>query len=221
MELITIVNIVAPSYNSIQIEINELKKSHPNKTKSELAEIYSNRIRKKYTSVGVAAALPGSIPGIGTAVQVAAEVATVSGDLILMLRWMAATCYGVALIYEKNIQSDFNNEFIRTLGLWCGVIEGVKKGATRIGTKVAMAQFNRNVSGKLLQQINKKVGTTILTKYGTKRGGVAIGKLIPFGIGAAIGGSFNYYTMSGFKQAAINYYKSGSEEIEYIIYEEI
>ena len=93
MDLLTIVNSVSPSYDSIKLEIEELKRSNPKKSKSELADLYGNRIRKKYTSVGVVSALPSAFPGVGTATQVAIEVTTVSGDLALMLRWMASTCY--------------------------------------------------------------------------------------------------------------------------------
>lgn len=219
MDLLTIVNAVSPSYDSILTEIAELKRSNPSKLKDELADLYGNRLRKKYTSVGVVSALPGAVPGIGTAVQITTEVATISGDLALMLRWMAANTYGIALIYDKDIQSEFNTEFLKILGLWCGVIQSTKIVTTKIATRVAAAQFNKNVSGKVLQRINQRVGTTILTKYGTKRGGVALGKLIPFGIGAAIGGTFNFYTMNHFKKAAIQYYKDG-EDTQYVLYED-
>lgn len=220
MDLLTIVNAVSPSFDSIKTEITELKKSYPNKTKDELADLFGNRLRKKYTSVGLASALPSVIPGFGTAVQIATEVTTISGDLALMLRWMASNCYGIALIYDKDINSEFNQEFVRVLGVWCGVIQSAKVVSTKIATKVAVVQFNKNVSGKVLQKINQRVGTTILTKYGAKRGGIAIGKLIPFGIGALIGGGFNYHTMNQFKKSAIEYFKVGNEA-EFIMYEEI
>jgi hypothetical protein len=208
MDFITIVNAVSPSFESIKTEINELKRSYPSKNKKELAELYGNRLKRKYTSVGVVSALPSAIPGIGTAVQVAVEVGTVSGDLALMMRWMAANCYGIALIYDKDISSEFNEEFIRILGLWCGAIQVVKKGTAFVATKVAVVHFNKVVTGKVIQQINKKVGVVIFTKYGTKRGAVALGRLIPFGVGALVGGSFNYFTMNGFKNSAINYYQT-------------
>ena len=51
-----------------------------------------------------------------------------------------------------------------------------------------------------------QVGTTILTKYGTKRGGVAIGKLIPFGVGVVVGGGFSYLTMKKFGDSARKYF---------------
>jgi hypothetical protein len=208
MDLLTIVNAVSPSFESVQTEIQELRKSYPSKNKLELAELYGNRLRRKYTSVGVVSALPSAIPAIGTAVQVGVEVGTVSGDLALMLRWMAANCYGIALIYDKDISSEFNNEFIRILGLWCGAIQVAKKGTAFVATKVAVVHFNKAVTGKVIQQINKKVGTTIFTKYGTKRGGIALGRLIPFGVGAIVGGTFNYFTMNGFKKSAIEYFKT-------------
>ena len=40
-------------------------------------------------------------PGIGTVAQVAIEAGTISGDTLLMLRYMAAINYGIALIYGK------------------------------------------------------------------------------------------------------------------------
>jgi hypothetical protein len=208
MDLLSIVNTVSPSFESIKTEINELKRSYPSKNREELAELYGNRLKRKYTSVGVVSALPSAIPGIGTAVQVAVELGTVTGDLALMLRWMAANCYGIALIYDKDLSSEFSEEFIRILGLWCGAIQVVKKGTAVVATKVTVVHFNKVVTGKVIQQINKKVGVTIFTKYGTKRGGIALGRLIPFGIGALIGGTFNYFTMNSFKNSAIKYFQT-------------
>lgn len=216
MDLLTIVNAVSPSYESVQTEIAELRKSYPRKSNEQLANIFGNRLRRKYTSVGVVSALPSAIPGVGTAVQVVTEVTTISGDLTLMLRWMAANCYGIALIYEKDISSEFNQEFVRVLGLWCGAIQVAKVGTTKLATKIAVVQFNRNVSGKVLQKINQRVGRTLLTKFGSKRGGIALGKLIPIGIGVIVGGGFNYFTMNSFKKSAIEYFKT-DESTEFIL----
>jgi hypothetical protein len=48
------------------------------------------------------------------------------------------------------------------------------------------------VSTQALQTLNRRLGRTIITKYGTKRGVVALGTAFPFGIGAAIGAGGNY-----------------------------
>lgn len=215
-DLLTIVNFVSPSLDEIKMEIDELKKSYPKLNNLELSQKYSKKIIKNYTSLGIASALPSVIPGIGTVGQIAIEGTTVTADLTVMLRLMAKICYGIGVINDKDMEQGFNQDFIYILGIWSGVILSSKVAVEKIGTKVAIAQFNRNVSGQMLQKINRRVGTTLLTKWGTKRGGIALGKLIPFGIGATVGGGFNYYTMSGFSKAAIKHYESQHDD-EYII----
>ena len=73
-----------------------------------------------------------------------------------------------------------------------------------MGTKIAATYFNRHVSGAMLRKINTKLGTTVLT-YGTKRGGVALGRMLPFGVGATIGGSVNFITTRSFGHVILRY----------------
>jgi len=96
------------------------------------------------------------------------------------------------------------------MGLWCGVLQPVGEATVRIASRIAVAQFKK-MPAEVFKRINRKVGTTILTKYGTKRGGIAIGKLVPFGVGALVGGGFNLATMKGFKAAALKYFKSDAD----------
>ncbi|KEY20331.1 hypothetical protein [Kaistella antarctica] len=217
-DLLYLIKLVAPKYDDVLDEVNQLKLSHPKLTKIELSKKFAKRIRNNYTSVGIASAFPSIIPGLGTAVQVVVEGTTVTGDLMLMLRGMARMCYGVGIINDKDMTQGFNQDLISILGIWSGVIVTAKIATEKLGTKVAVAQFNRHVTGKMLQKINKRVSTTILTKYGTKRGGVALGKLIPFGVGAVIGGGFNYVTMKSYSIAAIKHYES-ADDVEYVILE--
>ncbi|TLD43479.1 MAG: hypothetical protein JETT_0297 [Candidatus Jettenia ecosi] len=164
---------------------------------------------------GAATALPSAIPGLGTAVQVGVEAGAISADLVYMLRCMARITIGVGQIYERDTSASFNQDFVRVLGVWCGVLSLGKEATIRVASKVAIAQFDK-VPAEIFKRINRKVGTTIVTKYGTKRGGIALGRLIPFGVGAVVGGGFNLATMKGFKRAAIKYYKTDDA----ILYEE-
>ena len=214
--LLALINFVAPKYEDILSEIEELKISNPKLSKKELSIKFANKIRNAYTSVGIASALPSVIPGFGTVAQIVIEGGTISGDLVLMLRGMSKMCYGIGIINEKDMTQGFNQDLITILGIWSGVIIPAKIATEKIATKIAVVQFNKRVTGKMLQKINQRVGTTIVTKYGVKRGGVALGKLIPFGVGAVVGGSFNYSTMKGFSIAAINHYES-DDDTEYII----
>lgn len=214
--IVKIIQWVSPSSEYIAQEIGELKHLNSKLTSDQLALRWGKRIRNNYTSVGIATALPGTIPGIGTAAQITIEAGTITGDLALMLRWMGKLCMGISIIFGNDPEKSINQDLVNILGIWCGVIDAGKKATTRVGTKVAVAQFNKHVSGKALNKVNQRVGTTVFTKFGTKRGGIALGKLVPFGVGAAIAGGFNYFTFNRFMKRAIDYYKNDSE---YIMYE--
>ena len=170
ISLVSLIQSIAPSNEHVANEIDELKYLNPKLTSEQLARKWGRRIRNNYTSVGVASALPSSIPGIGTGVQIAIEAGTITADLALMLRWMGKLCMGISIIYGNNPTLSINQDLVNILGLWCGVIDVAKNATKRVGTKVAVAQFNKRVSGKVLAKVNQRVGATVLTKQGTNVG---------------------------------------------------
>ncbi|MFH1465063.1 MAG: hypothetical protein ABIO70_11820 [Pseudomonadota bacterium] len=208
-----VVETVAPDQGNIAREIADYRKAHPDLDRAALAVKWADRICWLYATEGAVTALPSAIPGLGTMAQIGVEVGTISADLAYMMRCMAGMVMGVGQIYERDQDTPFNHEFVRVLGLWCGVLNLSKEATKRVSTKVAVAQFKR-VPAEIFKRINRKVGTTIVTKYGTKRGGIAIGRLVPFGVGAIVGGGFNLATMKAFKAAAIRYYATEDAILE-------
>ena len=196
-----------PDADDVARHIADLRIAHPTLSKDALAAKWANKICWRYASAGAVTALPGAIPGWGTLAQVAIEGGAISTDLAYMLRCMAGLTIGVGVIYEREIEASFHQDFVRVLGIWCGVLTLGKEATLRVVSKVAIAQFKK-VPAVVFKKINPTVGTTIVTKYGTKRGGIAVGRLVPFGVGAIVGGGFNLATMKGFKKAAISYYKT-------------
>ncbi len=196
-----------PDHEDVARHISDMRAAHPSLSKDDLAGKWADKICWRYASEGALTALPGSIPGIGTWVQVGVEATAISADLAYMLRCMAGMAIGVGYIYDRDVDASFHQDFVRVLGMWCGVLSIGKEATVRVASKVAIAQFKR-VPAEVFKRINMKVGTTIVTKYGTKRGGISIGRLIPFGVGAVVGGGFNLATMKGFKIASIKYYKT-------------
>jgi len=211
MDLHEIIKAVMPSFVSIRKEIVVLRQNNPEITPGELAALHLKKTRTKYTSVGVVSALPGVIPGLGTAAQIAIEAGALSIDVLLMLRWMAALAYGTGLIYGKDTEHDFENEFTIVLGLWAGVVVPGKAALAK-DDKISVNHFDKHITDRIRNRMNQKIGRKLATKYGSKRGGVALGTLIPFGIGAAVGGMFNYFTIDKFGKAAIDYF---SKETDY------
>ena len=66
--------------------------------------------------------------------------------------------------------------------------------------------------------MNQQLARKLVTKYGSKRGGAALGRLIPFGVGAVVGGTFNYFTLQKFGKAADDYFGSAGQD--YVLKEE-
>jgi len=202
-----IIETLQPNIEDVRKGVQDYRKANPGYGTDDLASNWADRACWLFAAEGAASALPGAIPGLGTAAQVAIEAGAISGDLAYMLRTMAGMTMGVATVYDRDLSAQFNDEFVKVLGVWCGALTLTKEPLERIAQKVAVAQFKR-VPGEVFKRINRRVGTTILTKYGTKRGGVAIGKLVPFGVGALVGGSFNLATMKAFKRASVHYFKT-------------
>lgn len=202
---------IAPDVKSVESDIGYLKARYPKVSNDKLANWFADRSRRLYTAYGVVSALPSVIPGIGTAVQVGIEAGTILGDLAYMIRHMARMSMGIAAIYEQDLNGFDTQEFLKLLEYWCGALRPMGDAFVRLGVKASIKIIDKNITGSMLNKINQKVGIALVAKYGTKRGSIALGRAIPFGIGALLGGAFNYATMTGFKKAAIKWF---SEPLE-------
>ncbi len=98
---------------------------------------------------------------------------------------------------------DSRNDQVRTAILLCMIgtaMEDVAKQAgVTLGGKVALEAL-KNVPGRVLIEINKRVGFRLVTKFG-ERGVVNLAKLVPL-VGGAVGGAFDGATCYMVGQAA-------------------
>ena len=211
MDLHKVIKQVMPTFNDIRNDIVMLRYTNPALSQHALASAYLKKTRNKYTAAGVATALPGIIPGLGTAAQIAVEVGATSADVLLMLRWMASLAFGIGLIYDKDIQEDFEDEFTVILGIWAGVLVA-EKAALSKGDKISIGHFDEHITARIKNRMNQKIGQKLVTKYGSKRAGTALGRLIPFGVGAVVGGTFNYFTIERFGKAALDYFTATKQD---------
>lgn len=72
-----------------------------------------------------------------------------------------------------------------------GAAESFNKLASEVGKRLGKKAVHA-VPTTMIRAINRAAGRTIVTKYGTKRGVVALGRAMPFGVGAVIGAGANY-----------------------------
>ena len=198
---------VFPPPEKISHLVKSFRSKYVGSSAEELAKTMVSATTWKLTGAGVVASLPGAVPGLGTATQVGLSAASLTGETWLMLRNLTAMQLVVAGLYDHDPRDSCRkDELLLVWGLTTGAVVPVKEAVKRVGTKVAVKAFNRHMSGKLLQRLNRKLGATVLTKWGTKRGGVALGRLVPFGIGAFVGGGINYVATRAFGRACLRFY---------------
>jgi hypothetical protein len=197
---------VLPDAADIECEVARIRAS----SNGDAKELSKNVVRyttQRMTGIGTVAALPGVVPAFGTLTQIAVSGSTLTSETWLLLRNLSAMQLTVAGLHGHDVNHpDRLDELLIVWALQTGVILPATEVGKRLGTKVAIKQFNQHVGSQVFRRINQKVGTTVVTKWGVKRGGVAVGRLIPFGVGAAVGGGVNYLTARSFGAALIRYY---------------
>lgn len=157
-------------------------------TEQRVAEVRAMFVRE-LSLVGAAGGASAAVPCIGTTAAVATAVAELGwftkriADLMLTIA--AVHGHTEAAVEERRAW------LLSVLAFGDTATAGLKRLAGELGKGLG-AKATRKVPTEVLRAVNRSLGRTIITKYGTKRGAVALGRLLPFGFGAAFGGAANY-----------------------------
>ena len=124
----------------------------------------------------------GFVTGFGGLLALPVTVpANITSVLYVQMRMIACTAH----MAGYDLKSDQVQTFVYACLAGITVNELVKKFGIQFGQKMAMAGIKK-IPGKVLTQINQKVGFRLVTKFGEK-GLVNLGKMIPI-VGAVVGG---------------------------------
>ncbi len=155
---------------------------------TELAECYrtdSNCVHSQCNSLirwqNTKAGASGFVAGLGGfIIMPVALPANITSVLYIQIRMIAAIAHLAGY--------DLKDDKVKTMVYAClvgnGATEILKNAGVQIGKKVAINAV-KNISGKVIIDINKAVGFRLVTKFGEK-GFVNLGKMVPF-IGGPIG----------------------------------
>lgn len=175
-------------------------------------------IKKAMTALGAAAGATAAAPGVGTGVAVGALAAEL-GVLALRTTDMVmaiGAAYGhtdatpderrawvlAVLAFGDDAAEEFTT-MARDMGLRVGDGKAIEIAGEAIGGGAGqMATIDA------LRRINSQLVAQVLKKWGTRRGAATVGKLLPFGIGAAVGGSANYVMLREFSKQATRFFSS-------------
>lgn len=140
------------------------------------------------SAVGASTGGAAAVPGVGTASSVALTAADVST--------FVGACAQLLGVYSAVHGADWR-DIERQKTLLYGVMLGdagaslINKVAGRTGPYWGRGLVD-SVPTSTLRAVNKRMGQHFVVKFGTKKGLIRLGSLLPFGVGAAIGGAGNY-----------------------------
>lgn len=167
--------------------IEQTRRRRPDASPEEIIDALGRRFTATVSGTGAAAGATAAAPGVGTGVS----MALAAGDAVGFTGIAALYVFSLAEIHGIPV-----DEVERRRTLLLGVMLGeagtntVQQMAARTGPHWARI-IVKKVPLTTLRQINRVLGKNFVTKYGTKQGILVLGKQVPFGIGAAIGGAGN------------------------------
>ncbi len=175
-------------------------------------------IKRRMTALGAAAGATAAAPGVGTTTAVGAIVAEL-GVVALQTTEMVMAI-GAAYGHTDASPEERRAWVLAVLAFGDDAAEEFTTLARDIGLKLgdnqALELANEAIGGgagqvatvDALRRINQALVTQILQKWGTRKGAATLGKLLPFGIGAAVGGSANYVMLRELAKQAEEFFST-------------
>jgi hypothetical protein len=163
------------------------RRSRPDASPAEIVTSLERQYLGAVTTLGVGAGATAAMPGTGTAVGLAVNLAEVATFI------EASAVFALAVAEVHGVRVD---ELERRRTLVMAVLLG-NGGSTFVQTAAGRTgpYWGRNLVRAIpkttIDAINRVLGPRFVTKYGTKQGILVLGRELPFGIGAVIGGGGN------------------------------
>lgn len=160
--------------------------------RDEQVGVVTARVRRELGLAGAASGGTAAVPGVGLVTATAAFAAELGWSTVrltdLIMTIAAIHGHDRATLDERR--------------MWVLSILAYRDGAAGVLAKLA-GEFAdapgrrsvRRLSERSIQQINASVARVVVRRYGTRAGVAAIGRAVPFGVGAAIGYGINSRTV--------------------------
>src|SRR3977135_1140561 len=191
---------------AIRSKVERLQTSHPNYTNHQLALELIRSTRRRVAATGALSGAVSIAPGLGTVLA----VGTITSQTLYALEQEIELVLGIAMIFGHEL-ADSDERAIEAL-----VVVGLTSGAVKLredvlvagGERIAMAAFRR-VPSILLVHGGGRVITRILARFATSGAAKVAARVVPLGVGVAVGAGFDWIAVTGLGRAAMKYYGPG------------
>ena len=173
---------------AVRAYVARLRRANPDATPAEIVTKLEKHYLAAVMASGAAVGSAAAFPGIGTV----AALSAVAGETVLFLETTAAFVLAVAEVHGIPLE---DRERRRTLVLAAlvgedgsGAVKDLLGAGRTSGAWLAEAEL---LPLPVVSQLNSRLTQYFVKKYAIKRTAMAFGKMLPVGIGAAVGGGGN------------------------------
>ncbi|WP_305094423.1 hypothetical protein [Prescottella sp. R16] len=167
--------------------VDRVRRAHPDETPAQIVARMEKMFLTAVTGSGSAAGATAAVPGIGTV----ASVAAIGAETAFFLEASALLTLAIASVHGV---SPHNHQQRRALVLAVALGESGMEIVERT-TGLTATNWARIVTGRIPPQTMKAMNSSLVrkfvTKYAARRSALVLGKLLPAGVGAVIGGAGN------------------------------
>lgn len=175
--------------------LRTIRRNHPTATPDEIVRILERRYLTAVTTGGAAVGATAVVPGIGTGVTLA-----LSGvETAAFLEGTALFAQSVAEVHGLHVENpDRARALVMTLMMGSEGVDLVRQFAARAaGAGVSRDAYwgeiiTSGLPKAVMGQVVDRLRRMFIKQFAVRGGAGIIGRAIPFGIGAAIGGAGNH-----------------------------
>lgn len=170
---------------AVQAYVRRLRRQHPSESPAQIIERLEKRYLLAVTGSGSAAGATAAIPGVGTG----AALAAIGGETAFFLEASALLALSFAAVHGIPLD---DRERRRGLVLAVALGEsGMEVVERTVGVRGVRDLMSKRIPGNAIAGMNTSLLAKFIKRFLAKRSALILGKLLPAGIGAVIGGAGN------------------------------
>jgi hypothetical protein len=181
-----------------------LRAEHPGLSPSELSGVAIARAGRRVAGTGAVSALPATLPGAGTVVELGAAL----GDASLLTVAQTELVLLLAHLHGRPVTDvDARRlDVLMAMGVEAGVVDLRRNGVVRVmGTTHRDGELSGEAGAKLAKRITRRLAAQVAGKLARRRAYVLLGREVPIvGIGLAAG--YNLWSTRKLGNAARAYF---------------
>jgi hypothetical protein len=191
---------------AIRAKVEQLQATYPEYTNHQLALALIRSTRRRVAATGALSGAVSIAPGLGTVLA----IGTITSQTLYALEQEIELVLGIAMIFGHEL-GDSDERVLEAL-----VVVGITSGAVKLredvlvagGERIAIAAFRR-LPSILLMHGGGRVVTRILARFATSGVAKVAARVVPLGVGVAVGAGFDWIAVTGLGRAAMRYYGPG------------